>query len=304
MIKTAKIVLLSVSVIFGMAGAISFYIIIFNESYHFNESTTIDTTLASEFGDFFGGFIGTLFSILSVFLLIYTILHQNKESQKIALEANFFRMIDYHNQNVNQLKIPNIDSSKMHISEGRRAFIQFKIQIHRLFEIVRKINTERNYNLTYEEIADIVYIIFYYGIDGSWLNFIKSKLERYTPIHSELSTEIQNAINLNPTLRIDRSNQTNLSTYFRNMYNAIKLVDKSKFLNDREKKALIKIYRAQFSNPELYIIFFNLLSRFGKKWKENNYIETYELLKNIPNNYCDGYTPNDYFPMTYEEDEY
>jgi hypothetical protein len=88
------------------------------------------------------------------------------------------------------------------------------------------------------------------------------------------------------------------------MYNAIKLVNESKFLNEVEKKELIKIYRAQLSNPELYVLFFNVLSRFGKKWKENKYITTYQLLKNIPNNYCDEYIPNDYFPMKYEDDEY
>lgn len=305
MTKTAKIIFLTLFSVFGIIGTISFFIIVFNKSYHFNESPIIDPNLASQFGDFFGGFVGTLFSILSVFLLIYTILHQNKESQKTALETNFFRMIDYHNQNVNQLKIAHLDSTrKAEISDGRRAFVQFKIQIHRLFEIVRQINIKKNYNLTNEQIADIVYIIFYYGIDGSWVNFIESKLERYTPIHKELADEIQVRINLNPNLKIGRTNQTNLSTYFRNMYNAIKLVDESKNLNELQKKELIKIYRAQLSNPELYVLFFNVLSRFGKKWKENKYITKYQLLKNIPNNYCDDYIPNDYFSMKYEDDEY
>lgn len=305
MTKTTKIIFLIISSIFGIIGIISFFIIVFNESYHFNKTSIIDPNLASQFGDFFGGFVGTLFSILSVFLLIYTILHQNKESQKTALETNFFRMIDYHNQNVNQLKIAHLDSTrKDETSDGRRAFVQFKIQIHRLFEIVRQIKSEKDYKLTDEQIADIVYIIFYYGIDGSWVNFIESKLERYTPIHKELTVEIQNRINLNPNLKIGRTNQTNLSTYFRNMYNAIKLVNESKSLNKIEKNELIKIYRAQLSNPELYVLFFNVLSRFGKKWKENKYITTYQILKNIPNHYCEDYIPNDYFPMKYEDDEY
>ncbi len=305
MTKTAKIIFLTLSSIFGIVGIISFFVIIFNKTYHFNETSIIDPNLASQFGDFFGGFVGTIFSILSVFLLIYTILHQNKEAQKTALETNFFRMIDYHNQNVNQLKIAHLDSTrKDEQSDGRRAFVQFKIQIHRLFEIVRQVNTEKDYKLNDEQIADIVYIVFYYGIDGSWVSFIESKLDRYAPIHKELASEIQTRINLNSNLKIGRTNQTNLSTYFRNMYNAIKMIDESKFLKDSEKKELVKIYRAQLSNPELYVMFFNVLSRFGKKWKENKYITNYELLKNIPNNYCDNYVPNNYFPMKYEDEEY
>lgn len=305
MTKTAKTIFLILSSIFGIIGIIAFFIIIFNKSYYFNETSIIDPSLASQFGDFFGGFVGTIFSILSVFLLIYTILHQNKDSHKTALETNFFRMIDYHNQNVDQLKISHLDSTrKDELYEGRRAFVQFKIQIHRLFEIVRQVNKEKEYKLSNEEIADIVYIIFYYGIEGSWISFIESKLERYQPIHKELAEEIQNKINLNSNLKIGRTNQTNLSTYFRNMYNAIKKVDESKFLKGSEKKELIKIYRSQLSNPELYILFFNVLSRFGKKWKENKYITKYQFLKNIPNNYCDNYIPNDYFPMKYEDEEY
>lgn len=303
--KTIKTIFISLSIIFGTVGIVSFFAIIFNSSYHFNETKIIDPELASKFGDFFGGFVGTIFSILSVFLLIYTILRQNRDGQKSILEANFFRMIDYHNQNVNQLKISHLDiKRKAEISDGRRAFVQFKIQIHRLFEIVKEINEEKKYELTQYQIADIVYVVFYYGIDGSWVSFIEDKLLIYNPIHTDIAKEIQDKINLNPDLRYGRTNQTNLSTYFRNMYNAIKLVDSSKILKDEEKKELIKIYRAQLSNPELYVLFFNVLSRFGRKWKENEYITKYQLLKNIPTGYCDGYIPNEYFPMDYEDEEY
>ena len=96
-----------------------------------------------------------------------------------------------------------------------------------------------------------------------------------------------------------------LSAYFRNMYNAIKMVDESKTLTDSEKYELITIYRAQISNPELYIIFFNILSRFGAKWDQKNFINKYEFIKNIPFEYCDGYNPKKYFSVIkFEEDEY
>ena len=93
--KITKIIFVGLSILFGIIGIISFFFIIFNESFNFNETKIIEPDLASKFGDFFGGFIGTIFSILSVLLLIYTILHQNRENQKSSLETNFFRMIDY-----------------------------------------------------------------------------------------------------------------------------------------------------------------------------------------------------------------
>lgn len=103
--KIIRITLLVISVIFTLIGFTAIIIIIFNKSYRFNETSIIDPELASNFGDFFGGLICTIFSIVSVSLLIYTIIEQNKETQRTNIVSNFFRMIDYHNINVNQLKI-------------------------------------------------------------------------------------------------------------------------------------------------------------------------------------------------------
>jgi hypothetical protein len=152
------------------------------------------------------------------------------------------------------------------------------------------------------EIAGITYMFFYYGLDEDWENFTKKQLEIYTK-NIEVTQKTLEKIKLNPKLKLGRTNQTSLSSYFRNMYNAIKLVDESKILSDTEKKELIKIYRAQLSNPELYILFTNLMSRFGTKWKEKGYIIKYEFIKNLPQGYCGKCDPKVYFPMTYEYEE-
>lgn len=277
-------------------------IIVFNNVY-FNTSFSIDSKLASDFGSFFGGFVGTIFAILSVVLIVYTIVAQNIENRKTSLKDNFFKMIDYHNQNVSQITVPSLNAEKNHFENGRRAFVVYKIQIKRLLTLIEKINKKKNLELKEKEIIDIAYIIFYYGLQGSWEAFIADKLERYEKsdlIIKEIIREIEET----PNIKIGRTNQTNLSTYFRNMYNAVKLIDNSDLMSKKEKKELTKIYRAQLSNPELYVIFFNIVSRFGKKWKKREFIEKYEFLKNIPKDYCDGYSPDKYFPMKYEHEEY
>lgn len=276
--------------------------IVFNKVY-FNTSLAIDSKLASDFGSFFGGFVGTIFAILSVVLIIYTIVAQNIENRKTSLKDNFFKMIDYHNQNVSQIKVPSINAEKDHFENGRRAFVVYKIQLKRLLTLIEKINEKKKLKLEEKEILDIAYMIFYYGLQGSWEEFIADKLNRYDK--SELIIkEIIKEIERKPNIKIGRTNQTNLSTYFRNMYNAVKLIDNSNLMSKKEKEELIKIYRAQLSNPELYVIFFNIVSRFGKKWKKREFIEKYEFLKNIPKDYCDGYSPEKYFPMKYEHEEY
>lgn len=281
------------------------YFIITNSTFNLGNSSIIDASLAASFGSFYGGLIGTLLSASSIFLLIYTIVNQKDETQKTNLKSNFFKMIDYHNQHLNSISVPHLDTNKPP-SEGKRAFVTFKIQFKRILETVKDLLIKENIQLDEKEIADIAYVIFYYGIEGSWTSFITNKLSRYEEFSESITIKLQQKLKEKaPDQNLARTNQTYLSAYFRNMYNAIKMVDESKTLRDSEKYELITIYRAQISNPELYIIFFNILSRFGAKWDQKNFIKKYEFIKNIPFEYCDGYNPKKYFSVIkFEEDEY
>lgn len=255
-----------------------------------------NSTRASEFGSFFGGYVGVMFSILSTLLLIYTSIDQFVERQKRWATDNFYRMLEFHNDMVNQLSVAHINTTKPERSNGRRAFVVFKLQIHHLLELIEKLNTREKWDLNKDQILRIVYMIFYYGIDTQWIEFLQDKIKEdidpdlLKKILDKILRKIQKG-----KLKLGRTNQTSLSSYFRNMYNLIKLIDNDKYLSKQEKKGLITIYRAQLSNPELYVLFFNLRSYFGKKWNDKGYVERYELLKNIPKNYCDGYNPEDYY---------
>lgn len=283
---------------------ISFFWIILNKAY-FNTSWIIDTKLAAEFGTFFGGYVGVMFSVLSTLLLIYTIVDQFIERQKRWATDNFYKMLEFHNNMVNQLSVPHIDTTKQERSDGRRAFVVFKIQINRLLKLIEDLDTKEKWNLNANQKLHIAYMIFYYGIDTSWLSFLQDKIKEdiNSDILKKILDKILCKIQEKEELKLGRTNQTSLSSYFRNMYNLIKLIDNDKYLSKQEKKNLIKIYRAQLSNPELYILFFNLRSYFGKKWDANGYVERYELLKNIPKGYCDGYNPEDYYKIEYEYDD-
>lgn len=273
------------------------------DSIYFNTGLRIDAELAAKFGDFFGGFVGTVFSITSTLLLIYTLLAQYIESSKNSTRDRFFKMLDFHNDNVRGLRIPSLETAKLNfIEEGRRAFVVYKIQLKRLLESVSEVNSVLNANLTDAQKIDIAYICFYYGQSDTWINFIKEKISLH-PCGDVVAQMMLDKVNACPGLKLGRTNQTELSSYFRNMYNAIKIVDGDKFLTEKEKSDLIKIYRAQISNPELYVLFFNLVSRFGKKWIERAYIERYGVLTNLPRSYCDGYDPSVFFDIQFEEDE-
>ncbi len=292
----------TICILFAAVSLTTAIFILFNETY-FNTSFKIDTDLAAKFGDFFGGFIGTIFAILSVFLLIYTTASQHLDTSKNGTRDRFFKMLDYHNENTRSIRTPSIEAEKSKIiEEGRRAFVVYKIQLKRLLQAITEIDQELNINLTDAQKIDIAYICFYYGQSDTWLDFIRQKLS-FHPGGVVIAEMMLEKVNACKDLKLGRTNQTELSSYFRNMYNAIKLVNNDKHLSDSEKIDLVKIYRAQLSNPELYILFFNLVSRFGQKWNEKGYVEKYELLTNLPVAYCDGYDPKKFFNIRFEEDE-
>lgn len=99
--------------------------------------------------------------------------------------------------------------------------------------------------------------------------------------------------------KLGRTNQTSLSAYFRNLFGAVKFIDESEMLFEEEKQRLVKMLRGQLSNPELYIFFFNAVSRFGQEWHED--ISKYQLMKNLPFGYVEKYDQSQFFEQDYEE---
>lgn len=288
--------------LFAFIGFVCFVTIILKDEF-FNFSFNINTTLASQFGDFVGGFIGTFFSIIGALLIILTLIYQTIENRKTAVTNQFFKMLEFHNENVNRLKIKHIDKTKKdEIVENRRAFVIFRLQIKKLLKDLKDIDAKLALNLSNKDLIDIVYVSFYYGIDKEWRPFLEKKLEMHSR-HQEIVSELLKKKQYAKKYAIGRTNQTSLSSYFRNMYNAIKLIDSSVYLTENEKITNIKILRAQLSNPELYVLYYNIMSRFGRKWVDNKYVTKYEFITNLPFDYCDDFNPNDDFPMQYEEEE-
>lgn len=71
-----------------------------------------------------------------------------------------------------------------------------------------------------------------------------------------------------------------LGHYFRNLYRIIKFVDESD-LKDEEKSLYVKIVRAQLSNQELFLLFYNC-AYYEEGLNFKVYVEKYALLNNFP----------------------
>ncbi len=287
--------------LFTLAGIVVF-VFLFYKGIDLDKTINLDSKLVGQTRNSIGTYLACCFSITSALLVVYALVQQSIDRKKTEVRNHFFKMLDFHNDLVKQITVPSLEKAKAHIEEGRRAFVVFKIHIKRLLEVVKQSNMSNNFLLSENQVIDAAYMMFFYGLDQKWKGFIIEKLSRY-PNHIALVDDVLKRIEADDKYHLERTNQTYLGVYFRNMYNSIKMVDENHYLKIEEKKDLVKILRAQISNPELYVIFFNITSRFGKNWKKNKYIFTYEFIRNIPKGYLDGYEPNDYFPMRYEHEE-
>ncbi|WP_461638182.1 putative phage abortive infection protein [Labilibaculum euxinus] len=97
--------------------------------------------------------------------------------------------------------------------------------------------------------------------------------------------------------------QYQLGHYFRHLYQAVNYIDSQSSLlfSKDEKYEYIKTLRAQMSNYEQALLFINSLTIMGRNWEYNNpqkkkLITTYNLIKNLPENFIPKMNPKDYYP--------
>jgi hypothetical protein len=76
-------------------------------------------------------------------------------------------------------------------------------------------------------------------------------------------------------------NLSDFPHYFRFVFNVIRTIDDSR-LGPKTKKEYVRLLRAQLSNHETGIIFYNAMTSYGENFKP--LIDKYELMDNFPNN--------------------
>lgn len=97
-----------------------------------------------------------------------------------------------------------------------------------------------------------------------------------------------------------------LGHYYRHLFQTVKYVVNQDFDLDLDEQALfnlkyqyLKTLRAQLSDYELLMLYYNGCSVLGKKWFDNKYLTTWRFLKNIPTALADfGEDPNKKMKIT------
>ena len=191
---------------------------------------------------------------------------------------------------------------------------------------------ERQLNITDIAIIDISYIVVVFGVSVrskmSLRNYLckhykKDLVEDIILIFRRIPVEYskfridyikgREIKNNAKFVKYFGGHQHRIGHYFRHFYQSICYVNKNNEklkLSFAEKYNYVKKYRAQLSTFEQALLFFNSVSSLGRSWELNltNYndhlITKYNLIKNIPQDYIEGFKIKDFYPdVKYEGEE-
>lgn len=258
-------------------------------------------------GDTIGGSMGPVIGILAAgltFVAFWVQYEANQQQRKdIRLErfeSRFYEMLRLHKDNVNEIgKL----GKKNLIIEGRSVFPstykEFKVCFSICDLLAKRYSNEkkiRPYNA--EELIKLAYAHLYCGI-GETGNVVCDEILGTTYEKVLVDDVRKYLLELRDSFKVSDIAKTNLfetsltldisftpyrgyisriSHYYRHLYQTVKFVDGQESLTEDEKYGYIKILRAQLSDHEQIMLYYNVVSRFGQKWVETNGEETLGLL--------------------------
>jgi hypothetical protein len=116
---------------------------------------------------------------------------------------------------------------------------------------------------------------------GAVLEYFASELP--DELGEDLQPYAHNAIQIEQYLQLyNLLFEPSLGPYFRLMYNCVRQIENSG-APEEDKEAYSKILRAQMSSPEVKLLLFNGVTKWGADFRP--WIEKYKLLKHLPSNY-------------------
>lgn len=233
------------------------------------------------------------------------LLIQKKQFNKSRIETQFYEMLKLHKENVNEISISvlpvDLDhNKKLDIIDvsGRRAFDHLVEELRIIYYVTKKHFSENSS----EKNLRIAYEFFFFGVNGANNNksdLLKDDLLEIRRKHKSkypqyFLNELRLALNDKEynmefycPLNLFNSYSSQFAHYYRHLFQTVKFVasqDKN-LLSYEEKRKYLRILRAQLSNNEQAMLFYNWKGGFGYAWEneKNNFFTDYRMIHNLYN---------------------
>lgn len=281
-----------------------------------------------EIGDAIGGTLGPFVAIAAAILtfLAFWVQYKANEQQRRDLhierfENKFYELLRLHRANVDELNIADR-------VQGRRCFFQLFNELKYTFSIVTdqlKVATDEERKAYAEiDLLKFSYSIFFYGVglnsekqllpslkesERKFYMTCKKSFVKYQDDYLESKKKNSDVRYFTFDLPLTQvsdertkvlyylpfnGHTARLGHFYRHLYQTVKyIVEQDEDLIDFDAKySYVKMLRAQLSNHEQLLLYYNSAAWFHDEWKL--YFTDYRLIKNIPLKLADfGISPEE-----------
>ncbi|GGG62759.1 putative phage abortive infection protein [Epilithonimonas arachidiradicis] len=234
---------------------------------------------------------------------------QEKNSRKQQFESQFYEMLRLHKENVNEIEIEakkRIEKIEAPVIEGvipqvsyeyidynvtkRNAFVEM---LKELEFLVSKLELSDTPILNSESFRKI-YEIFFWGLNGYdslASKFTEEESQKYEDIlyQIQISQYSDKIFSFNSDVPFNtpafRGHSNFLGHYYRHLFHTVKFVVNynPEILDEVEKTNFLRLLRAQLSNHEQALLFYNWLAKYGESWEDdtNHFFTKYKMIHNL-----------------------
>jgi|GEM_PF-3492564 len=261
--------ILNIGILLFIIGILLYFGIVFNQTF-FKLGGQLSQELASDLGSALSGLSGVLISGSSITFLILTFVGQIRASRIEQTETIFMKMVEFHRENVLNLKLMNDETNK--IVEGQRV-IEYLVKHYTvIYNIIKPIA-----NVSPKLAVELTNLALFFSV-----NKLDSKIDtqKYEEVNfATIKARVRGEVHLAHFHRsIKEPNEQYLGHYFRNLYKAVKYIEDDKTLDSNEKKEFVNLLVAQLSSYEQTLLFLNSLSSLGENWNKELYLSKYNIV--------------------------
>lgn len=233
---------------------------------------------------------------------------QKNQFLKNQVESQFFEMIRLHKENVNEIVLEVSSKSKLEKSNvaSRNVFKHFLNEVGLIHQVLK-------YHFVLEPVEEnyvigLAYHYFFAGLSLSNLNHPPSKdafrgaFKDFRIILNRSNRQLGVGGIENQKLSFNYDSYEIhhsilqgyshvLGHYYRHLFHTVKFIanQDENFISYEEKRRYLRVLRAQLSNEEQALLFYNWKSNYGKNWESdlNKFFTDYRMIHNLQEKYLD-----------------
>jgi hypothetical protein len=250
---------------------------------------------------------------------------QEIDTKVERFENKFYELLKLHRENVNEFEIVRNDGKGT--LRGRRIFVEMFEELKLAHLAVRVSNQKliRDKRIQFDyfsesDIYKVAYIVFFNGffrkpiltekanelwqfqiLSEKYNQLLNETFDALSQIKYQMDNKALSVITLysddlivivtKPKIsyKLFKGHHSRLGHYFRGLFQLVSFVVDADEKIIKEKYSYIKTIRAQLSNHEQLLLYYNALSVYGTPWLKNKYLNDWKMISNIPIGLADLY---------------